>query len=61
MSRAPVEKYHFGVSKGRGVNLAIQAGRRRRWERAGDGKRVLHQYERTQKTQKKDHDACTSK
>ena len=43
MSRAPVEKYHFEVSKGIGGNLAIQAGRHTAGERAGERKMVTHQ------------------
>ena len=44
MSRAPVEKYHIETSMGMEGNMAIQAGRRRRGERAGERKRVTHQF-----------------
>ena len=51
MGRAPVEKYHIEASMGLGGNLAMQAGRRRRGERAGERKMVAHQLERkTNKT-----------
>ena len=41
--------------KGIGGNLAIQAGRRRRGERAGEGKRVTHQLDKTRKDTKDNH------
>ena len=53
MSRTPVEKYHIEDMKGMEGNLAIQAGRRRRGERAGEGKRVTHQVDKTTERHKR--------